>query len=391
MNYARLTDSELMHEAKQLVRREAQLLTQILRCIAEIDRRRLYSDYKMPGLLELVMTELGYPRDQAIRRIQAMRMIRAMPVVEIKLAAGELSLTSIGIVQSLFSGEKRVGKPLSLAQKHEVIEQVSGKSTREAQRLVLSLSSSPVSLRESVKLVTPDLYEARILLDEESIQMLETIRGRFAHTHPNASLGQLIKLLLSEQLGTRGTVNTKGCEGGEVNRSAGAKANRRESSKPDCSESAVAKCSAGADAKSSESANARPSESADSAQDAVAAPRPELMRQPPVAAPRPQSGGQARSGQKSAPKAEAGSDLHSKTEAGSGLQSRAEVRRQIWWRDEGRCSICGSTYAVQEDHRVPKAKGGEYSTTNMRLLCRSCNQRAAIKHYGQAKMDSYIN
>ena len=70
--------------------------------------------------------------------------------------------------------------------------------------------------------------------------------------------------------------------------------------------------------------------------------------------------------------------------------TKASVRRALWKRDQGACTDCGSTYAVEEDHILPRAAGGAYTLENMRLLCRKCNQRAAIKFYGQTKMDEHL-
>lgn len=160
MNLTHLTDQQLMLNTKALVKEESTLLLKILHHIKEIDRRRLYSDYKQPGLLELVMTELGYPRDQAIRRIQAMRMMRDNPIVEEKIETGEINLTTIGIVQTFFSHEKKQGHALSIQEKNEVIEKVSGKSTREAQRIVFSMSSTPLKLNEKIKMVAKGCFPA---------------------------------------------------------------------------------------------------------------------------------------------------------------------------------------------------------------------------------------
>src|ERR1700683_4913632 len=71
--------------------------------------------------------------------------------------------------------------------------------------------------------------------------------------------------------------------------------------------------------------------------------------------------------------------------------SKAHIRRQVWQRDKGECQICKAQHAIEIDHRIPKAMGGEDSIENLRLLCRACNQREAIKVYGQQKMDLYIN
>jgi 5-methylcytosine-specific restriction endonuclease McrA len=70
--------------------------------------------------------------------------------------------------------------------------------------------------------------------------------------------------------------------------------------------------------------------------------------------------------------------------------SKSQIQREIWERDNGQCTNCGSMYAIEEDHRHPKGKGGQHTIENMRLLCRSCNQRAAVTHYGMDKMAPHL-
>jgi hypothetical protein len=70
--------------------------------------------------------------------------------------------------------------------------------------------------------------------------------------------------------------------------------------------------------------------------------------------------------------------------------SQAEIRRQVWRRDKNKCTNCSSTYALEIDHIIPSAKGGPSTLKNIRLLCRSCNQRAAISHFGVKKIEKYL-
>jgi hypothetical protein len=72
-------------------------------------------------------------------------------------------------------------------------------------------------------------------------------------------------------------------------------------------------------------------------------------------------------------------------------KSKAEIKREVWRKAESQCQNCGSFYALEEDHSWPFAMGGELTLQNMRLLCRSCNQRAAIEFYGIEKMDQFRN
>ena len=288
MDLSKLSDQQLILNSKSLVKQESALLVSILHHINEIDRRRLYADFKQPSLLDLVMHELGYPRDQAVRRIQAMRMMREIPEVEEMMDSGELNLTHVGIVQSLFSHQKKEGKAFSLEEKVAVLNNVAGQSTREAQKIVFSLAETPLKFKEKIQMIAENAYEVSFTTSEATVRNLENLRGILAHSHPGLTLDQLIHKLT--ELGL-------------------------EAFKPG----------------------------------------PSVK---PVVSPR--------------------------------LDSKAEIRRQIWRRDNGQCTNCGSVYAVEEDHRQPKAKGGQYTLENMRLLCRSCNQRSAVKHFGVDKMAQHL-
>jgi len=71
--------------------------------------------------------------------------------------------------------------------------------------------------------------------------------------------------------------------------------------------------------------------------------------------------------------------------------SKSAIRKAVWKRDNGRCQNCNSDYAVEIDHIKPKALGGPDSLANLRLLCRSCNQRAAIEVFGRKKMTNFLS
>lgn len=79
--------------------------------------------------------------------------------------------------------------------------------------------------------------------------------------------------------------------------------------------------------------------------------------------------------------------------------TNAEIKRVIWKRDEAQCTfvdprtgeLCASRRFVEEDHIVPNAFGGDYSVDNIRLRCRTHNQRHAIDSFGHAKMREHLH
>jgi 5-methylcytosine-specific restriction endonuclease McrA len=72
-------------------------------------------------------------------------------------------------------------------------------------------------------------------------------------------------------------------------------------------------------------------------------------------------------------------------------KSLAQVKREVWQESQYRCCNCGSNYALETDHCLAKARGGTNAKENLRILCRACNQRSAIRQLGQTKMDFYLN
>ncbi len=69
----------------------------------------------------------------------------------------------------------------------------------------------------------------------------------------------------------------------------------------------------------------------------------------------------------------------------------AGVRKDVWTRDGGKCTQCGSQHAVQYDHfPIPKSMGGPDTADNLRLRCRNCNQRGAIEFFSAGKMDAFL-
>jgi len=54
-----------------------------------------------------------------------------------------------------------------------------------------------------------------------------------------------------------------------------------------------------------------------------------------------------------------------------------EIRQEVWRRDKGQCTNCGSTELLEFDHIIPVAKGGSSTARNVQLLCDTCNRAKA--------------
>lgn len=54
-----------------------------------------------------------------------------------------------------------------------------------------------------------------------------------------------------------------------------------------------------------------------------------------------------------------------------------EERMAAYRKQGGRCAMCGRWFdfnAMEGDHVIPFSKGGQTETSNLQMLCRTCNR-----------------
>jgi DNA-directed RNA polymerase subunit RPC12/RpoP len=297
MNLKILSDEMLMQKTDGLVKEERERLANLLRHFREIERRRLYSDFKYGSLHKMLVGHYGYSDDEAYLRISAMRLLKDVPEVEEKITNGELTLSHLGLAQTFFRKEAKIQHAeISKDMKLEILEQISDQSLREAERFVLSQSSSPEEHKpDKVRVISEEKMEYRFTADNSLESKIAEVKGLLAHKYPSLSMAELLNVMCDMTIETL------------KNEKTGTRLKPRD------------------------------------------------------------------------------------TKTSDEIKSYAQTQREVWQESQFKCSNCGSIYAMEKDHRHARAMGGSNAKENLRILCRSCNQRAAIKTFGQAQMDFYLN
>jgi hypothetical protein len=162
--------------------------------LQEIDRRKLFAARGYSSLFQFCVEFLGYSESAAHRRIASMRLLTQIPTVEEKIKEGSLTLSNIAQAEAFFKAEAKANHKLTLEEKQEVLEKLEGKSSREAERELLSLSSCPEALtqKEKVRPVTETHYEVKFYADQELMDQLDQLRGLLAHRNPSMTTAELI-------------------------------------------------------------------------------------------------------------------------------------------------------------------------------------------------------
>jgi len=316
MDLTHLSDEEVKQGLTKFVKSERESLTGVLHYLREVERRRLYCEYKCSSLFEFAMKVHNYSEQEANSRISAMRLLKEIPQIEEKIEKGALSLTNLVSARAMFRKEKKAAIHRTIEQKIEVLKKLEHCTKAKAEKVLQTESFLAPMFDLEVKVIERSFFS-----DDESEAVLKRLFELKAHSHPNMSLRDLFMQMAEVCLRKWDPVE---------------KAKRSETRKS-----------------RKQKAKAKVIEASDKTTETSHSPFPEKVEKP-------------------------------------NRHYPAVVRHAVYMRDQGRCRNCGSGRATEIDHVVPFAMGGSADLENLRLLCRSCNQRHAIQTYGVSKMQSYL-
>ena len=404
-----LSDQRLLERIKELSGLEHELEVVVIDHLRELHRRRLYLTLGFSSLFDYAVRELGYSDAAAWRRIKAMRLCADVEGARERLRDGSLTLNAAAQLQNAFdqqerkrgragrsagagagpaappngsaapkSGPARPAEPrptpapamasmMDASARRALVEQASGRSTRQVQELLANVAPELAAPAERVRPLGAGRWEIKAVIDDDCRHGLERLKGLLSHVDPHLTTGQLLGRLVREALDRHDPSRPP-----RGRRAANRAADAAQTSAPK---------------KRAESAGAGtspPMERADASRGAAAA----AKRPAPTAATRTSAPKTECDPRRPAPPAGAATFTPAKPRA-AGRAIPAAVKRQVWERDQGCCSYvdrrsgrrCGSRYLLQVDHIFPYALGGSAEPDNLRLLCAAHHRH---RHAGRA-------
>ncbi len=146
MSLKHLSDHELLIRTERSLKVMRQAEVEVLRHFREIEERRLWTG--AGSLYNFITRRFGLTADRIYPRLQAMRLMRAIPEVEHKLAAGELSVT--------------------------------------------------IKPSEKMKAIATNQNRIQFYVDDETLKQIEELKAKFAHHMPSGKMEDLIKILIHQ-------------------------------------------------------------------------------------------------------------------------------------------------------------------------------------------------
>jgi len=348
-----LKNQELIEKLHGLARLEKKTTAEIVEVIAEVDRRKLFLDFGHTSLFSYLTAELGYTPASAQRRIDAARLLSALPELKTDLQTGELNLMQISVLSQGLRQKKKENPKVSVgvSEKRELLEQVKGLDLMQTQKLVSQALDLDVQAQERKHVQQDESLRLELTLSKEQQAQLQRAREILSHKHPSLSWAELFVVLAEELIKRR-----------DLSRETKCRAPRESlSRKP---KEATSAASITTSISTSKMGSAVGQKSNDN-QVCFASAR----RQLPVVEPNLTQ----MHGQKSR------SQPRIKRKAIPVPTKRAIHRRDhsCQWIDPISKRKCESRFQLELDHIKPVWAGGENHSSNLQLLCRVHNQ---LKH-----------
>ena len=188
-----LTDQQLHHKMVCTSQKEREITAQMISMIAEAVKRRFYLDLGFGTLFDYMTIGLHYSAAAAQRRISAARITEEVPEVKAQILDGSLTLSALAQAEKFFRNEQKNDNTLNLDEKKTVLQQLENKSSREAEKTLLQMSSAPEQLQpEKIKPMSAKLTQITFNANSEFMALLDESRGLLGHQMPGASIGEVL-------------------------------------------------------------------------------------------------------------------------------------------------------------------------------------------------------
>ena len=198
-----MTNREIGKSLGEAISQERLKTNEVLKFINLGLKQRAYLEHGFSSMHDWLTKGFGYSNGSAYRRIQAARMLRAVPEISENLEQGLVNLTTLCRAQVLLNAhEKNSGEKIELNQKSKIVELIKNKSETEAERTLLAAlpgASSTVNQdrRKNIDAVT---IRHSINLSLDASQDLDRAKELLSHKFHDGKDADIVTYALQELL-----------------------------------------------------------------------------------------------------------------------------------------------------------------------------------------------
>jgi hypothetical protein len=167
---------------------ESENEAEIVDYIREVMVRRLYSDFGANSIFDfLARARYKYPRNIAMRKLDAARVMQNFPYIKDWIQADEISLTQLGMFQTALRQ-----KPASLELQAEILEEIRNQTTENTQFILCEMLGIEIKRRTTVRVQQDGSRRVEITFSKEQWEVITRSKEVISHSVPSGDLGEVL-------------------------------------------------------------------------------------------------------------------------------------------------------------------------------------------------------
>ena len=192
-----MSDEVLTKSLTRVSRLEREVTANVVEHIREFMTRRLYLEHGFTSMFSYLVQKLNYAKSTAQNRIDAARLLLAVPEFQNDLATGELNLAHVTVLsQAMRQHEKE--KPhlkLKASDKRRLLEKMKGQDASQSAVIVAKDLDLSLKTAERSRVQKDESIRLEITLAKEQMEKLKRVRDLSSHQNHNASWVEVIEML----------------------------------------------------------------------------------------------------------------------------------------------------------------------------------------------------
>ncbi|WP_413578473.1 HNH endonuclease [Bdellovibrio sp. HCB290] len=176
-----LSDFEVESRLKHLARKERELLHLVLVHIKEVETRKIFLQRGHATMYDYLTKELSYSGSAAMRRLEASRILRDVPMVAAKIHQGTLNLAQLSELSRAIKEKRKEGVEVSVQQKVDLVNIISGKTTLETQKEIAQELEIKLKKTEQVRMQRDESVHVSLTFSRNQHETVMQAKDKAAH------------------------------------------------------------------------------------------------------------------------------------------------------------------------------------------------------------------
>ncbi|MEQ1877302.1 MAG: HNH endonuclease signature motif containing protein, partial [Bdellovibrionia bacterium] len=201
-NLNKYSDDGLLLSLGGLLDQERKTDRLILLHLLEVSERRLYAKRGFDSLFAMLVGFFKLSEGSANRRLQAMRILKDVPLAQNSLLTGEVNLTTLSMSQiQVRQEEKLTGEKMSLERKAAIVESIKNKTQAEAAiELFKQLPATATYPRNEERRISENETRLSHNFPDRVLNKLKRLREIWSHVNPGMDYVEIIERCADEIL-----------------------------------------------------------------------------------------------------------------------------------------------------------------------------------------------